>query len=162
MSGSRRDLSHIYFGGSRLSRQRVYYSHPGCVTTATTTAPALEESLDEFISWVLKRAGLDPAAYRTQSLHRRLPACLRAMKVCSTSAARELLERKPQLVPKAIGSLLIGVTEFFREPGVFDCLRAGPACIGQGQQTAASLERRMFHRRRTVQRGNSLKRSGPA
>jgi len=88
-------------------------------------AIASEERPDDsiFISWVMERAGLDAAAYRSQPLHRRLPSCLRAMKVRSTRAARELLERKPHLVANAVGSLLIGVTEFFREPEVFDSLR---------------------------------------
>jgi chemotaxis methyl-accepting protein methylase len=85
--------------------------------------PIAEEELDGFISWILGRAGLDATAYRTQPLHRRLPACLRSLKVPSTAAARELLERKPRLVTKAIDLLLIGATEFFREPGVFDFLR---------------------------------------
>ena len=90
--------------------------------------PLAEERLDDFIAWVLGRAGLDAAAYRPQPLNRRLPACLRALKVHSPHAAREMLERGPHLVAKVINSLLIGVTEFFREPGVFDFLRdAGPA-----------------------------------
>jgi chemotaxis protein methyltransferase CheR len=91
--------------------------------TRETRVPAEEESLDEFISWVLLRAGLDAAAYRARPLHRRLSACLRALKVDSTDDARELLERQPRLVSCAIGALLIGVTEFFRETDVFDCLR---------------------------------------
>ena len=45
------------------------------------------------------------------------------MKVSSPQKARTLLERKPSLITKVISSLLIGVTEFFREPGVFDSLR---------------------------------------
>ena len=84
--------------------------------------PPPEEPLDEFIAWVLGCGGLDAAAYRSQPLHRRLPACLRALKVRSTHAARALLERKPCLVTKAISLLLIGVTEFFREPDVFEYL----------------------------------------
>ena len=78
---------------------------------------------DDFIAWVLGLAGLDAAAYRAGPLARRLPACLRTLKVGSTAAARELLERRPELVTKAVSSLLIGVTEFFREPEVFDLLR---------------------------------------
>jgi chemotaxis methyl-accepting protein methylase len=68
-------------------------------------------------------AGLDAAAYRAQTLHRRLPACLRGLKVRSTRAARELVEQEPGLVPTVVSSLLIGVTEFFREPDVFDRVR---------------------------------------
>ena len=78
----------------------------------------------EFIAWVLGCAGLDAAAYRPQPLERRLPACLRALRVDSPHAARELLERKPHLLAKVVNSLLIGVTEFFREPSVFDLLAA--------------------------------------
>lgn len=99
-------------------------------------APAPEEHLDEFIAWVLGRGGLDAAAYRPQSLHRRLPACLRAMKVRSPHAARELLARKPHLVASAISSLLIGATEFFREPYVFEFVRTEvlPALAGRNRR----------------------------
>ena len=91
--------------------------------------------MDDFIAWALRFAGLDAAAYRAEPLQRRLPACLRAMNVHSTDAARELLQRKPPLVAKVVSSLLIGVTEFFREPGVFDCLRTQvlPALAARNQ-----------------------------
>jgi len=82
-----------------------------------------DDRLDSFVSWVLRRADLNPAVYRIRPLNRRLPACLRVMGVHSTSAAQDLLEEKPHLLAKALSSLLIGVTEFFREPGVFDFLR---------------------------------------
>ena len=52
-----------------------------------------------------------------------MPACLRGLRVQSTLAARELLERQPRLVAEVISALLIGVTEFYREPGVFESLR---------------------------------------
>ncbi|HEX2973498.1 MAG TPA: hypothetical protein VHP11_14280, partial [Tepidisphaeraceae bacterium] len=34
-----------------------------------------------------------------------------------------LLERRPELAPAAISSVLIGVSEFFRDPAVFEHLR---------------------------------------
>ena len=52
-----------------------------------------------------------------------MPSCLTALKVRSTEAGRELLAGKPHLVAKAVSTLLIGVTECFREPDVFDLLR---------------------------------------
>ncbi len=82
-----------------------------------------EERLDEFVAWVLMRSGLKVSAYRTHPLHRRLPACLRQLKVPSTAAARELLESRPALLQVALNAFLIGVTEFFREPAVFDQLQ---------------------------------------
>jgi chemotaxis methyl-accepting protein methylase len=120
------DLSHIRFEGKPPARRFRSYARRECVAAFTAATLTAEERADDsvFISWVFERAGLDAAAYRSQPLHRRLPSCLRAMKVRSTHAARELLERKPQFVANAVSSLLIGVTEFFREPEVFDSLRA--------------------------------------
>jgi chemotaxis methyl-accepting protein methylase len=125
MNGSvRHDLSYISFEGKQPARPTHVSS---CCDmrgpVSATVMPVAEEQLDGFISWVLGRAGLDATAYRTQPLHHRLPACLRSLKVPSTAAARELLERKPRLVTKAIDLLLIGATEFFREPSVFEFLR---------------------------------------
>ena len=47
------------------------------------------------------------------------------MKARSTHAGRQLLEEKRHLLARALSSLLIGTTEFFREPpAAFDFLRA--------------------------------------
>jgi chemotaxis methyl-accepting protein methylase len=116
------DLSHISFQGKASGRRLC--SSAACGTTLAASPHIREDYLDEFAAWVLARAGLDPAAYRAPPLRRRLPACLRLLKVHSTHAARELLERKPHLLAKALNSLLIGTTEFFREPRVFDFLQA--------------------------------------
>jgi chemotaxis methyl-accepting protein methylase len=72
--------------------------------------------------WIIARAGLDAGLYRHQPLERRLPACLRMLKAPSAAAARRLLERRPELLPAATSALLIGVTEFFRDAEVFDCV----------------------------------------
>jgi chemotaxis methyl-accepting protein methylase len=73
--------------------------------------------------WVIDRAGLPPGAYRHAPLQRRLPACLRTLRVHSVAAARRLLEDRPDLLPAAVSSLLIGVTGFFRDTAVFEGLR---------------------------------------
>lgn len=78
---------------------------------------------DPLISWVLERAGLQPGAYRAAAMQRRLSACLRQLKVPSTESARELLARKPDLVPVVLNTALIGVSEFFRDRPVFDYLK---------------------------------------
>ena len=46
------------------------------------------------------------------------------LKVRSTEEAREVLENRPALLPAAVDSLLIGVTEFFRDSLVFEGMRA--------------------------------------
>ena len=85
--------------------------------------PAPEPAPDPFISWLLEQAGLDPAAYRAQAMNRRVAACLRQLRVPSAAAARALLEERPNLLPRVINTILIGVTEFFRDRLVFDHLR---------------------------------------
>ena len=134
-SSARHDLSHISFQGKTPPRRRSSAARGICGPLLAAVPHDPEQGLDDFIAWALGRAGLDAAAYRPQPLRRRLPACLRAMKVHSTHAARQLLERKPCLVATVVSSLLIGVTEFFREPGVFDDLRAQvlPALAGRNQ-----------------------------
>lgn len=74
---------------------------------------------DPFLGWLLGRVGLDCAAYRPAAMQRRLPACLRQLRVNSPAAARELLERRPELAPLALNAVLIGVSDFFRDEAVF-------------------------------------------
>jgi chemotaxis protein methyltransferase CheR len=81
------------------------------------------ENTSQFISWVLKLAGLDPESYRSRPLERRMPACLRALHSDTEARAFQRLEQHPELLPIAIDALLIGVTEFFRDPMVFETLR---------------------------------------
>ena len=77
----------------------------------------------EFTSWVLQRAGLMGACYRGRSLERRVSACLRALHAQSKTHARQKLEHQPELLPIAVSTLIIGVTEFFRDRSVFQSLR---------------------------------------
>jgi len=121
-SSGKHNLSRVSFAGTEPAQPQRSGAHTARATSFAAT-PTSEEPFDEFISWVLDRARLETAAYRAKPLQRRLPACLRALKVHSTHAARQLLERRPHLIVTVVSSLLIGVTEFFREPEVFDSLR---------------------------------------
>jgi chemotaxis protein methyltransferase CheR len=86
--------------------------------------PHQSENASQFISWVLKLAGLDAGSYRSRPLQRRLPACLRSLHADTEACAIQRLEQQPELLPTAIDTLLIGVTEFFRDPMVFETLKA--------------------------------------
>ena len=55
-------------------------------------------------------------------LIRRLPACLRALRVPSIAVAKDLLTRQPQKLQLAIDALLIGTSSFFRDDLVFEHL----------------------------------------
>ncbi len=52
-------------------------------------------------------------------MHRRVQACLRQLRVTSPDSARDLVERRPELLPLVLNIALIGVSEFFRDRPVF-------------------------------------------
>ena len=79
-------------------------------------------ALDPLAAWILQRTGLDCSVYRPAPLNRRIPACLRALRAGSTAEARVLLARFPELLPRTLDTLLIGVTGFARDAAVFDAL----------------------------------------
>jgi len=89
--------------------------------------------------WVLAKAGLEAAHYRVRPLSRRSAACLRALRVPSEEAARTLLERQPALLDTALDSLLLGVTEFFRDPPVFEVLRGRLPALAASTAGSRSL-----------------------
>jgi chemotaxis methyl-accepting protein methylase len=119
------DLRHVSFEGrpaaaTRPKAKRVTHQHIGHSHALLPTT----EPPDGLVRWVIDQAGLDANLYRHLPLARRLPACLRMLKVQSAEEARAVLEKQPDLLPAAVSSLLIGVTEFFRDPAVFESLRA--------------------------------------
>jgi len=77
----------------------------------------------EFAREVLRAGGLDPGHYRLAPLLRRIPACLRGLRVGSVAEARVLLESEPEKAVVALNALLIGTTAFFRDEAVFAELR---------------------------------------
>jgi len=96
-----------------------------CVPQYVTT-PAVERPLSpetgSFLRWLFERAGLNASGYRSETLLRRLPACLRMLRAMSVEHARAVLEQHSSLVGPAISVMLVGVTSFFRDPDVFEWL----------------------------------------
>jgi chemotaxis protein methyltransferase CheR len=90
--------------------------------TRPVLRPMDEGELDPWIGWVLGQAGLKSSAYRPAAMQRRIPACLRHLRVNSTASARELLERRPELIAPVLNTALIGVSGFFRDQPVFECV----------------------------------------
>lgn len=127
------DLSHISFrgveappldvGAARRPTPRTGETErdPARARPAPPTPPP-EPTMHPLMDWMLRRAGLDADAYRASAMQRRLPACLRQLRVDNPTAARELLERRPERLTFALSTILIGVSGFFRDPPVFDHL----------------------------------------
>ena len=125
-------LDHIHFAGSdslpsrlpgRPPRSRYPVPFLPCTTRiASRFADSVE--VDPLLVWLLRQAGLDPDTYRPASLQRRLPACLRQLRVATGAEGRRILEQRPELLPRILNVLLIGMTGFFRDPAVFERLPA--------------------------------------
>jgi chemotaxis protein methyltransferase CheR len=118
------DLTHVRFQGVRQVR-------PAQAPRRLTVPP--EKTLGPLATDVLARAGLDPQVYRPLPLARRVSACLRALDVASESDGIRRLRQRPDLLPAALDALLIGVSEFFRDPPVFDAVRTSvlPSLAGR-------------------------------
>lgn len=120
------NLNHVRFTGvpppqatASLDRPPAF-DQPGTSVAASRRSPS--EAPTGFARLVLVRAGLDPDKYRAEPLARRMPACLRALKTDSEAVAARTIDANPDLLERALGVLLIGVTEFFRDDGVFSAL----------------------------------------
>jgi chemotaxis protein methyltransferase CheR len=115
------NLRHISFEGTRLAERRgvrPVRSHGRRPVAAL--APAHATGLP---GYVLQQCGLDPRAFRDAPMSRRLPACLRMLRAASVDEACAVLAATPGLLPVALNTLLVGVTEFFRDRPVFDALQ---------------------------------------
>ena len=76
--------------------------------------------MEPLMAWLLEQSGLQPTGYRAATMKRRLTSCLRHLRVGSGQAARALLEGRPELHASVLNTVLIGVTEFFRDAAVFE------------------------------------------
>ena len=123
MVSDSRNLDHVRFEGVAVPPSRCRKG-PASPTAAASLPSRASEPAHGFPSEVLARAGLMPHAYRHAPLERRTAACLRALRCTSEEEALSLVEREPRMLAVALDALLIGVTEFQRDAGVFEAIRA--------------------------------------
>ncbi len=114
--------AHVVFPGQLGHGGRYAINFAPSRNPAVTGEPLSFED-DASFRWLFRRVGLDSRYYRPDVLRRRIPGVLRALRVTSLAAARAAVERTPHLAREAIGSLVLGVTHFFRDSETFDALR---------------------------------------
>jgi chemotaxis protein methyltransferase CheR len=88
------------------------------IRSASLDAPSLA-----FFDALLGTRGMSASAYRDSILTRRRAACLRAIRAATPAEGIRVLQRDAAAAERALGSLMIGVTDFFRDPAVFASLR---------------------------------------
>src|SRR5215212_9031115 len=79
--------------------------------------------LDKFLDRVRERTGLDFSAYKRATIVRRLQRRMAAAGAASLPDYRRYMERHPEELQRLVASFLIKVTEFFRDPELFNYLR---------------------------------------
>ncbi len=114
---------HVVFPREMAARRVVNVALQPATSWLADREANLPHTEGLFLHWLLSQASLDASDYRSESLLRRLPACLRMLHVSTVDEARGVLERTPALIPPAVDVMLIGVTSFFRDPTVFEQLR---------------------------------------
>jgi chemotaxis methyl-accepting protein methylase len=80
-------------------------------------------NIQRLVSKVRDERGLDLGNYREPYVERRVASRLRALKLHSYRQYADYLDSHPQEYAKLIDTLTINVTDFFRDPPVFDIFR---------------------------------------
>ena len=87
-------------------------------------AAAIEDiALKKIIDFIFQQKGLDLESYRKNFLVRRLSLRMQATKSESAQEYLKLLREDPREINQFLDHLSINVTEFFRDPDVFEAFR---------------------------------------
>ncbi|HTF62341.1 MAG TPA: chemotaxis protein CheB, partial [Edaphobacter sp.] len=80
------------------------------------------ERLSKIYALLRRRAGHDFSQYKSNTFIRRLERRMKTLQIESVEQYVQLLERQPEETDKLFNDLLIGVTQFFRDPEAFEIL----------------------------------------
>ncbi len=97
-----------------------------CDLLAAGAAPAEPTDRDELrdlLERIHERSGIDFGSYKPATILRRLRGRMNATARPTLAEYADYLESDPEEYARLINSLLIKVTEFFRDPALFDYLR---------------------------------------
>ena len=111
---------HVVFPHASSSAALVNYASCACEDETSTGELSAE---DAFILWLFHQAKLNRSNYKRETLRRRVPSCLRALRVGSVDEARVAVQRNAMNLETAVSAVVLGVSSFFRDPPVFDFLR---------------------------------------
>jgi chemotaxis protein methyltransferase CheR len=106
---------------------------------APAHAIGLEPDTIAFFEALCQRWGLTAARYRDSILARRQAACLRALRATSPIDGVRAIAADRAASERALGAVMIGVTEFFRDAAVFATLRCLLRSLKRGSEPLSVL-----------------------
>src|SRR5574341_523285 len=86
------------------------------------TAEGDDKELEVLLQKIYEERGMDFRDYKRASIKRRIQKRLEANNLTSYGEYMNLLDRQPEEYAKLFDTLLINVTEFFRDPEAFEVL----------------------------------------
>ena len=89
----------------------------------TDRAPIDDEALDRFLTQVRDRTGIDFSSYKRPTIIRRLHRRMTAVGVDNLTEYIRFVTRNPGEYDRLASTFLIKVTDFFRDPELFEYLR---------------------------------------
>ncbi len=103
----------------------AFHGHTALVPLGQSASDLeLQSDLEKVVILLRERSGTDFSLYKNNTLHRRIERRIALHRVAGISAYLHYLRETPQEVDLLFKELLIGVTKFFRDPEVWDYLRA--------------------------------------
>jgi two-component system CheB/CheR fusion protein len=133
------------YGGTVIAQDHGVSEHPGVppgivdiVADLPAIGPLLSDLVDGqyaltpngepnelrlFLDRVREQSGVDFHAYKRPTVERRLRRRMAAVGVTSLTAYWRYVDRHPEEVQQLVSAFLIKVTNFFRDPELFDHLR---------------------------------------
>jgi Methylase of chemotaxis methyl-accepting proteins len=119
-------FEHLFFHGVSTVRNRANRTWRSERRTTLRVAGGDEVAeVEQFMRTLLASADLPASAYRRHALVRRWPACLRHLRATDAREASRVLAEQPEKAGALLSVVLLGVTDFFRDEGVFQQLRSG-------------------------------------
>jgi two-component system, chemotaxis family, CheB/CheR fusion protein len=112
------------------------------LTVAGDSADGMDPTeLDALLARIRERSGIDFSGYKPATILRRLKGRMTATARTSLAAYGAYLEAEPEEYARLVSSMLIKVTEFFRDPKVWDYLRERilPAMIEEAHAEGREL-----------------------
>ena len=122
--------------------QRIaqYLRHPASMAPrATVVEGETLSALDHVVILLRERSGNDFSLYKTNTLYRRIERRMAVHQLATMKDYVRFLRANPQEIDLLFKELLIGVTSFFRDAGVWEALRneALPALLAQNPEGRA-------------------------
>lgn len=107
-----------------LARELIRLSHHPYVAATELPTPNDDATIDKIFVLVRKAVGVDFSEYKAPTFQRRLARRMALRKVEVLQAYLDLLQEDPAEVRSLYEDTLIHVTSFFRDPEVFESLKA--------------------------------------